>query len=86
MIVSNFEELIRDLALGLDDAPHGKLSSADKLLHYTIHNLGLLRVVLFLILYGSPKMVMVMYRWPKMAANSLWADSFNALKLGRYFG
>jgi len=33
---SNPEDLIRDLALGLSNAPHGKISSANKLLRRTI--------------------------------------------------
>lgn len=62
MTVCNSEEFIRDLELGLRDASRGKLSSANKLLRCTIHNLGLLTVVVVSILYGSPKMVAVMYR------------------------
>lgn len=64
--VSNPEELIWDLALGLGDASRGKISSADKLLHHTIHALLLLTVVLVLVLYGSPKIVAVLYGSPKM--------------------
>ncbi|KAE8022962.1 hypothetical protein FH972_008722 [Carpinus fangiana] len=76
---SSPEDLIRDLAAGLGDAPRGKISSADKLLRRTIHALGLLTVffggVLVSALYGSPKMAAV-----RVPAEFSWADSFNALE------
>jgi hypothetical protein len=76
---SNPEDLIRDLALGLGDAPRGKISSANKLLRRTIHALGLLTVffgsVLVSALYGSPKIAAV-----RVPAEFSWADSFNALE------
>jgi hypothetical protein len=76
---SNPEDLIRDLALGLGDAPRGKISSADKLLRRTIHALGVLTVffagILVSVLYGSPRIAAV-----QVPAEFSWADSFNALE------
>ncbi|KAK9274686.1 hypothetical protein L1049_021937 [Liquidambar formosana] len=76
---NNPEVLIRDLAVGLGNAPRGKISSVGKLIRRTIYAVGLVTVfvagAVASALCGLPEPVRI-----RVPAEFAWADSFNDME------
>lgn len=75
----NAEVLVKDLALGLRNAPSGKISSVGRLVRRTVYAVGLVTVfvagAVVSALSGSPEMVAV-----RVPAEFPWAESLNELE------
>lgn len=75
----NAEGLVKDLALGLRNAPGGKISSVGRLVRRTVYAVGLVTVfvagAVVSALSGSPEMVGV-----RVPAEFPWAESLNELE------
>lgn len=75
----NAEVLVKDLALGLRNAPSGKISSVGRLMRRTVYAVGLVTVfvagAVVSALSGSPEMVAV-----RVPGEFPWAESLNELE------